>query len=123
MEVLHHRRLGDRQHRGNQISGEGVPQRQRDAARDWRPDPEGTKTAQCRKWLNNLLKDGPKPSPDCNTAANLMGFDKSTVNRACQSLKVIRDSKTWRIEPKEQAEQGNVEFDHNQHNGEERITA
>jgi hypothetical protein len=61
----------------------------------------------------SLLKDGPKPTADCNTAASVMEFDKNTLNRECLSLKVIRDGKTWRIEPKEQSEQ--VEFDH-QHN-------
>jgi hypothetical protein len=82
---------------------------------------EGTKGAQCRKFLMSLLKDGPKPTADCNTAASVMGFDKNTLNRECLSLKVIRDGKTWRIEPKEQSEQ--VEFDHQHNTKEERVTA
>jgi hypothetical protein len=72
---------------------------------------DGTKAAQCRKFLLNLLKGGPKPTVDCNTAAGVMGFDKDTLNRACQSLRIKRDGKTWRIEAKEQEEQESIGFD------------
>ena len=65
----------------------------------------GVKT-QIRRWLNDMLKNGPVSTNQAGEEMSIRNFNMSTVKDVCRELGVVRDGKTWELKAvKKQVEQ------------------
>lgn len=68
----------------------------------------GAKT-RIRRWLNEMLVNGPVTTQQAGEEMNIRAFNLSTVKDVCREMGVVRDGKTWSMKKKPQAVQ--VGFD------------
>ena len=71
----------------------------------------GIKT-QIRRWLNEMLKNGPVATQQAGEEMNIRNFNMSTVKDVCREMGVVRDGKSWSFKRQMQTEQ--MEFDKEQ---------
>jgi hypothetical protein len=56
----------------------------------------GTKT-QIRRWLNDMLKNGPVSTEQAGEEMRTRNFNKATVTDVCIEMGISRDGKTWEM--------------------------
>jgi AAA domain len=70
----------------------------------------GVKT-RIRRWLNEMLANGPVETPTAVEMMRVLGFNVNTVTSVCGEMGVLRDGKTWRLKAKLQAVQEEFDLD------------
>jgi hypothetical protein len=71
----------------------------------------GVKT-RIRRWLNEMLANGPVSTEQAGKEMEARGFNRNTVSDVCLEMGVERDRKTWSMKKKPQAvEQDEIKFD------------
>jgi hypothetical protein len=76
----------------------------------------GMKT-QIRRWLNDMLKNGPVSTQQAGEEMSTRGFNLNTVKDVCREMGVVRDGKTWSMKKKPQAVQSEFDIPKEQQHG------
>lgn len=60
-------------------------------------DKDNRVKTQVRRWLNDMLKNGPVSTQQAGEEMSIRNFNMSTVKDVCRELGVVRDGKTWEL--------------------------
>lgn len=79
------------------VEFQGKESRTADELLERHQDKENGVKTQIRRWLNDMLRNGPVASQQAGEEMHRRGFNKATVTDVCIEMGISRDGKTWEM--------------------------